>query len=328
MFGKNILNETFLGSLTKTAVKNSIKASIDNVMDDFVKQAISSGTKSSKSTAEFVLKNIATEGAQGALKVAATANKVYDDVAKKAFGQSYQSLDKNLKQTVKNQVRTAVGELDDVVKSDAKKQLDDLLKGGKNVIDDASKGGLDDAGKKIQDDLTRNAGKPKSWWKEKFKKWGWMTPDGKLTPKGKWRMGLIAGTAFVAWFVSGDDSDPSPKPNPNPSPNPNPYPNPKPKPKPVFTKCTDFPYTKGCDSSVVAEVQKCLGISADGKFGSKTEKALTDGGYGTEITKEVYDKIKEKCGSSSNTNTDNTTVDPNKVTASDVTYTDVSYGDL
>jgi hypothetical protein len=71
----------------------------------------------------------------------------------------------------------------------------------------------------------------------------------------------------------------------------------------TFKECTDFPYTKGCSSSVVSEVQKCLGIGADGKFGSKTQQALTAGGYGTEITKEVYDKIKEKCGTGGTTTT-------------------------
>jgi len=36
---------------------------------------------------------------------------------------------------------------------------------------------------------------------------------------------------------------------------------------------------------------------------SKTEKALTDGGYGTEITQDVYNKIKEKCGTGGTTTT-------------------------
>jgi len=78
----------------------------------------------------------------------------------------------------------------------------------------------------------------------------------------------------------------------------------------TFKDCTDFPYKKGCSSSVVSEVQKCLGLSDDGKFGSKTEKALTDGGYGTEITKEVYDKIKEKCGTGGTGGTTTTTTLP------------------
>jgi len=71
----------------------------------------------------------------------------------------------------------------------------------------------------------------------------------------------------------------------------------------TFKECTDFPYTKGCSSSIVAEVQKCLGLSDDGKFGSKTEAKLKELGYGTEITQDVYNKIKEKCGTSDTTTT-------------------------
>ena len=75
----------------------------------------------------------------------------------------------------------------------------------------------------------------------------------------------------------------------------------------TFTNCTDFPYTKGCQSSIIAEVQKCLGITADGKFGNGTLSALQSGGYGNSITKEVYDKIKAKCGGNTNDNTTITT---------------------
>ena len=70
----------------------------------------------------------------------------------------------------------------------------------------------------------------------------------------------------------------------------------------TYKQCTDFPYTKGCSSSVVAEVQKCLGLKDDGKFGPNTEKTLTNGGYGTEITQDVYNKVKEKCGLNNDTN--------------------------
>ena len=68
-----------------------------------------------------------------------------------------------------------------------------------------------------------------------------------------------------------------------------------------YTACTDFPYKKNCSSSVVAEVQKCLGLPNDGKFGPKTEAKLKELGYGTEITQDVYNKIKEKCGTSGTT---------------------------
>jgi hypothetical protein len=68
-----------------------------------------------------------------------------------------------------------------------------------------------------------------------------------------------------------------------------------------YTACTDFPYKKGCSSTIVAEVQKCLGLPDDGKFGPKTEDKLKELGYGTEITQDVYNKIKEKCGTSGTT---------------------------
>lgn len=77
-----------------------------------------------------------------------------------------------------------------------------------------------------------------------------------------------------------------------------------------YTTCNDFPYKKGCSSSVVSEVQKCLGLGADGKFGSKTEAKLKELGYGTEITQDVYNKIKEKCGTSDGTTTTTTVPAP------------------
>ena len=77
-----------------------------------------------------------------------------------------------------------------------------------------------------------------------------------------------------------------------------------------YTTCTNFPYKKWCNSSIVAEVQKCLGIVDDGKFGPKTEKALSDGGYGSEITQDVYNKIKEICGTNNTVNTTITTTLP------------------
>ena len=88
----------------------------------------------------------------------------------------------------------------------------------------------------------------------------------------------------------------------------------------TYSNCTDYPYKKGCQSTVVSEVQSCLGLSADGKFGPKTEKTLKDKGYGTEITKEVYDKIKANCGgTSSSSTTTTTTINP----ASNYQLTDI-----
>jgi hypothetical protein len=73
----------------------------------------------------------------------------------------------------------------------------------------------------------------------------------------------------------------------------------------------------------VSEVQDCLGLTPDGKFGPKTEKALIDKGYSKEISQETYDKIKENCGSStSSTTTTTTTINP--ATNYDLTNVDAS----
>lgn len=94
----------------------------------------------------------------------------------------------------------------------------------------------------------------------------------------------------------------------------------------TYTQCSDFPYKKNCSSSIVAEVQKCLGLYNDGKFGPKTEAKLNQLGYGSEITKEVYDKIKEKCGT--NTVTEPIKVNPEYVDPNKIIYTDTEFNDL
>ena len=76
-----------------------------------------------------------------------------------------------------------------------------------------------------------------------------------------------------------------------------PTPEPEPEPNPIYSECNNFPYKKGCISPVIAEVQKCLGITNDGKFGPNTEKVLMNNGYGYEISEDDYKKIKSKCSS-------------------------------
>ena len=69
-----------------------------------------------------------------------------------------------------------------------------------------------------------------------------------------------------------------------------------------YKVCDSFPLTKGCSGSKVSEFQKCIGVTADGKFGDKTEQRLKDKGYSTTVTQEVYDKILKNCGSSNSDN--------------------------
>jgi len=67
--------------------------------------------------------------------------------------------------------------------------------------------------------------------------------------------------------------------------------------------------TYGCKDDRVAEVQKCLGITADGKFGPATRKALIDNAYDAKdgITKAIYEKVLKGCKKGEVTSTTGTT---------------------
>ena len=67
----------------------------------------------------------------------------------------------------------------------------------------------------------------------------------------------------------------------------------------TYQNCTSFPYKKGCEGTIISEVQKCLGLNADGKYGDDTVNGLKNKGYGdgTEITQDIYNKIMDKCKS-------------------------------
>jgi len=85
-----------------------------------------------------------------------------------------------------------------------------------------------------------------------------------------------------------------------------------------YFDCNQFPYKKGCRSSIIGEVQKCLGIKVDNTFGNDTEKALESNKYGNEITDEVYKQIKSKCDSivqptTTTTTTTTTTLSPGQL---------------
>ena len=57
-----------------------------------------------------------------------------------------------------------------------------------------------------------------------------------------------------------------------------------------YKACTGT-YTQGCKSEAIKKVQGCLGLVADGKFGPKTQKALTAKGFTGGFTDADVDKI-------------------------------------
>lgn len=70
-----------------------------------------------------------------------------------------------------------------------------------------------------------------------------------------------------------------------------------------YTPCSSFPYEKFCKSDKIKDIQKCLGLTADGKLGPGTEKALKAKGYSVPLSQSDYDKIMANCEGSSVTTT-------------------------
>jgi hypothetical protein len=95
---------------------------------------------------------------------------------------------------------------------------------------------------------------------------------------------ITAGGTTYQGRCSGASTGGSPVPVPPPVPSPSKY-----------RDCTSFPYEKGCKSVIIGEIQRCLGITDDNKYGPQTERALRDGGYSTTIDKVTYDQIMSKC---------------------------------
>jgi len=62
-----------------------------------------------------------------------------------------------------------------------------------------------------------------------------------------------------------------------------------------YKVCNNFPYELYCKSEVIRKVQQCLGTKDDSLLGPATENALKANDYSLPLTKEMYDKIVEKC---------------------------------
>jgi len=74
----------------------------------------------------------------------------------------------------------------------------------------------------------------------------------------------------------------------------NPNPNPRPRPKTDgYHPCSRI-YSQTCMSDVIKEVQGCLGLVTDGKFGKKTNEALVSAGFPNGFTDADVEKICNK----------------------------------
>ena len=85
----------------------------------------------------------------------------------------------------------------------------------------------------------------------------------------------------------------------------------------TYKDCTDFPFTQGCKSDKIKQIQGCIGATADGKYGPKTKSALESKGYSTTITKDVYDKIMKDCGQTNTEDGTTPTADTSGITTID-----------
>lgn len=301
MTNKKLINESIINGIADDALRASIKTGIKDAIRD---------------TIDDVIKNASKETAENLLK--GNVKKVLGDgFISKNFNKIQTSVESKLGQTLAPQEKLAIttelknmklnGQLDDIYKKTGQEvtqtysqRLSKIAQGS------ASSKTLDKSGQKIVDYAKNNVTKTKSWWKGKFQKWGWVDNFGKITSKGRRRILQVLGGSVLAWWLmSGNDDDPMPTPTPNP--NPTITPNPTIDPIVNYKPCNNFPYKLGCQNTIIAEIQQCLGLKTNGNFGLELEKTLESKGYGKEITKEVYDKIKTNCGKITTNSTTTTT---------------------
>jgi len=76
-------------------------------------------------------------------------------------------------------------------------------------------------------------------------------------------------------------------------------------------------YTKGCKSDKIAEAQRCLGLTDDGKFGPKTQNKLAQKGFPNGFSDSDIPKI---CGTGGATTSKEEKPDVDKINVSDINY--------
>lgn len=222
MFPGLITEANILGKLAKGALDDAVKRGVKSVIDDLFKTG-----------ARETIERMATNGAKE-IPIGKLLG-IYDDVAIRAFGKSYNGLSVAEKSLVKNTVATSLEESDEFLKQSARsKTLTATIKPG---MDDAGKkavGSTDNAGSKTikSNTATNKTGKTrvKSKTPRKAKgntkkvttaakegtpesSWGRMVSGFQKWSKTKWGRRILwgaagLGAAYLLWLSFwGDDDD-------------------------------------------------------------------------------------------------------------------------
>ena len=244
----------------------------------------------------------AKKTAQTATKTAQTGAKTAGTVVSRGSSQNVNKVVQNLTITLGNDVKAAIkGPVSKVAKTS--KGGTKTLKTVKEVTEAEAKA-LDNAvSKGAKEELEQGVKQNWSW--AKASKWA----------AG---IGIGLGTLWLLYYFMSSDNVPVPDDIPV-EPPVDPVVNPR-----KYRDCENEPVqTYGCTSTLIRQVQDCLGVVIDGKWGPKTNIAISANAakFLAGFTKE---DIKEICSSSSNKIEDKTTdrekiIDPEDVGALAVT---------
>lgn len=138
--------------------------------------------------------------------------------------------------------------------------------------------------------------------------------DWKRMTKWGAGLGIAVGTLYVIYKLTHGGQEP-PIPVTPPTPNPNPTPRERTTSNSVYRMCAEtFPIAQFCKNETVKKLQGCLNITADGKFGPKTQLSLEGKGLpGNQITQDTLTKA---CSSNSIVDADVENIDgedPNNI---------------
>lgn len=285
----SVLKKTGLGTLTSPQ-KSALRTEAATIAKEEAEAA-------SKKTAQTATKTAQT-GAKGAKSTGSRAGTVVSRGSSQNVNRMVQNLTINLGNDVKAAIKGPVSKVAKTSKGSTKtlKTVKEVTEAEVKALDNAvSKG----AKEELEQGVKQN--------------WSWAKAS-------KWAagIGIGLGTLWLLYYFMSSDNVPVPDDIPV-EPPVDPVVNPR-----KYRDCENEPVqTYGCKSTLIRQVQDCLGVVIDGIWGPKTNIAISANAakFLAGFTKE---DIKEICSSSSNKIEDKTTdrekiIDPEDVGALAVT---------